>query len=365
LYAHEKYDVSTGDFIKSSDSKDIIGISVMGATAEAHYFGDHPDISFHKGLDKALPGYRINFTSYSDNQRIGLAMVSSPQMAPGLFWLDRDAGQFSPMYSSRPKLQGSPMSDAQPIMLTARDGVTLEGYFTPAAGVEGTAPLIVMPHGGPHGIRDFPYFNTEIKMLAARGYSVLQVNFRGSGGYGINFEQLGYRHWGTSMIDDIVDATHYVVEQGLVSADKICIMGGSYGGYAAMMAIARYPDVFKCGVGISGVYDLNLMRKSDIPFFPGGDVYLERVIGSDEAELSTNSPVTLAGNIKAAIFLAHGGRDKRVRPENAEAFKKALEKAGKEYEWFEVVSAGHGFAQPENREKLYQQLFDFFEKHLH
>jgi dipeptidyl aminopeptidase/acylaminoacyl peptidase len=364
LYAHEKYDVTSGDLVIAPDGKDLIGVTVMGAAPETHYFGDHPDEGIFRSIEKSLPGYRVNFLNFTEDERKGLAMVSSSTVAPALFLLDRDAGTFSPLYSSRPRLQGAPMTPAESVSLTARDGTPLEGYLTRAAGVEGPAPLVVLVHGGPHGIRDNPTFNPEVKLLASRGYSVLQVNFRGSGGYGLAFQNLGYRNWGTTMIDDIADATRHVAEQGLVVSDRICVMGGSYGGYGAMMALARYPELYKCGVGISGVYDLNLMRKSDVPFLPGGEAYLEQILGTDEDELRANSPVTLAANIKGAVFLAHGGEDKRVRPVNAERFKDALDDADIPYEWFFVRTAGHGFALPENREKLYTQLLAFLEKNL-
>ncbi len=364
LYAHDRYDVSTQDLVFSADGKDLIGVTVMAAVPEKHYFGDHPDEAFYSSIDRGLPGYRVSFLNFTDDGRKGLAMVSGPTTVPGLFLLDRDAGSFSPLFSAMPRLQGSPMTPAEPVSFTARDGTPIEGYLTKAAGVEGPAPLVVLVHGGPHGVRDNPIFNPEVKLLASRGYSVLQINYRGSGGYGIAFLESGYRNWGTTMIDDIIDGTEYVVAQGLVDPERMCIMGASFGGYATMMAVGRYPDRFKCAIGISGVYDLELMRKSDIPFLPGGDAYLDTVFGSDEAEWVANSPVTLAANIKVPVFLAHGGEDRRVRPANAERFKDALDDAGVQYEWFYVRTAGHGFALPENREKLYTEVFAFLSEHL-
>jgi dipeptidyl aminopeptidase/acylaminoacyl peptidase len=366
VYADDKYDVGPENLLISSDSKDLIGVEIMGQQPERHYFSpEHPDVAFRKSLDKTMGAYSVSFLNFTKDQRKGLAMISGSTVAPALFLLDRDAGTFSPLFSSRPRLQGSAMTKAELLTITSRDGVKVDAYLTKASGVQGPAPLIVLIHGGPHGIRDVPTFNPEVKLLASRGYSVLQVNYRGSGGYGEKFQQAGYRHWGTTMIDDVIDATRYVAEQGMVKSDQICVMGASFGGYGAMMAMARYPELFKCGVGISGVYDLNLMRKSDVPYFPGGDDYVEMVIGSDQQELDANSPVKLANNIKAPIFLAHGGDDKRVPIKNAEVFKKALDTAHVKYEWFYVSTAGHGFALPANREKLYTELFKFFETNLH
>lgn len=364
LYAHERYDVTNADLVISTDGKDLLGVTMMGELPEKVYFSEHPDVGLYRGLDKSLPGYRVNFMNFTDDGRKGLAMVSSPTMAPGLFLLDRDKGEFTPLYSSMPALQGSPMTAAEPVSLTARDGTPLEGYLTPAAGVEGPAPLVVLVHGGPHGVRDNPVFNPEVKLLASRGYSVLQVNFRGSGGYGLDFQKLGYRNWGKTMIDDIVDATNHVVAQGKVDAGRMCVMGASYGGYGAMMALVRYPDLWKCGIGISGVYDLTMMRKGDVPFLPGGEAFLEQIIGSDEAELEANSPVALASAVKVPVFLAHGGDDRRAPKAHAERLKDAFDAAGVNYEWFYVRTAGHGFALPENREKLYTGIFDFLKANL-
>ncbi len=361
LYSQDRLDVTEGSLIWSSDEKEIIGVRLDGP----HYIADNPDIAFHKDLDKALPGYNIDFLNFTQNHRKGLAMVSSPAMPPALFLLDRDTGSFKPVFSALPKLQGSPMTKPETLHVSARDGTPIEAFLTRAAGANGPAPLIVLIHGGPHGIHDVPNFNPEVKLLASRGYSVLQVNYRGSGGYGLPFQEAGYKHWGTTMIDDIIDVTRDVAGKGLVKADQMCVMGGSYGGYATMMALARYPDMFKCGVGISGVYDLDLMRKSDVPFIPGGKDYLDMVLGTDQQDLDANSPVKLAGAIKVPVFLAHGGEDRRAPIKNAERFKSALDAAHVKYEWFYVDSAGHGFALPVNREKLYTEIFKFLGNNLH
>lgn len=364
LYAHERYDVTNGDLILSADGKELIGVTVLAEQPERHYFSEHPDRAFYQSLDKQLANYRINFLNFDESGQKGLAMVSSPTMPPGLFMLDRNEHTFAPLFSSMPKLQGTPMSAAQTLQITARDGLPVEAYFTPAAGSEGAAPLLVLVHGGPHGVRDTPVFNPEVKLLSSRGYAVLQVNYRGSGGYGLEFQQRGYQNWGKTMIDDIADATRHVVEAGLVDGQRVAVMGASYGAYAAMMALARYPELYRCGVAISGIYDLTKMRTGDVPFLPGGDAFLDQVVGTDAVVQAADSPVSLAGAIKVPVFLAHGGADRRAKPLHAERLKKAFDKADVDYEWFYVKSAGHGFALPENREKLYTDVFGFLQQHL-
>ncbi len=364
LYSHEKYDIKFGDLIWTSDESEVLGVKVVGALPETHYFSEHPEVSFHRSLDSGMPGFNIELLGFSDNGRRALAMVNNAYTPDMLFLLDRDKGEFGPLFYAYPKLVTTKLSDAEPIALTARDGAALEGYVTRGHGITGSGPMIVLPHGGPHGIRDMPIFNPQVQLLASRGYSVLQVNFRGSGGYGNAFTQKGYRNWGTTMVDDVIDATEWAVANGYAESGKICIMGSSYGGYSAMMAVARYPDLFQCGVGISGVYDLNLMRRGDIPFMPGGESFLEQVVGSDEATLAQNSPVTLAKDIKVPIFLAHGNRDLRVPIENAQRFRDALKEAAVAHEWLLMRNTGHNPTLPKNKVELYTEVLKFLDRVL-
>jgi acetyl esterase/lipase len=364
LFRHEKYDIGAADLIWTSDESEVIGVKVVGALPENYYFSEHPEVSFHRSLDKGMPGFNLQLLGFSDNGKKALAMVNNATTPDMLFLLDRDKGEFGPLFYAYPKLLNTTLSDAEPIALTARDGVALEGYVTRGYGVTGPAPMIVLPHGGPHGTRDVPFFDPEVQLLASRGYSVLQINYRGSGGYGSSFAQKGYRNWGTTMVDDVIDATEWAITNGYAEPGNICIMGASYGGYSAMMAVARYPELFTCGVGISGVYDLNLMRKGDIPFIPGGERFLEQVVGSDEAVLAQNSPIAFAGNIKIPILLAHGNRDLRVPIKNAERFRDALKDAGVEHEWLLLRNTGHSPTLPETKVELYTEVLKFLDRSL-
>ena len=204
-----------------------------------------------------------------------------------------------------------------------------------------------------------------MQLLANRGYTVLQVNFRGSGGYGMDFESAGFGEWGAKMQDDVTDATRWAIEQKIAPADRICIFGTSYGGFAALMGAAREPDVYRCAIGYAGVYDLELMWESgDVPDSRGGRAYLQRVIGSDVAKLRAQSPVNNAQNIKVPVLLIHGKSDWRVDYEQAERMKAALEKHNKKLEWMALSREGHGAYDENTRREVYERILQFLDANL-
>lgn len=187
-------------------------------------------------------------------------------------------------------------------------------------------PMVVVPHGGPYDIIDVRAFDAEADIQASQGYAVLRVNFRGSGGYGRAFNELGYRQWGPKMQDDLSDATRHVADAGIADADRICIYGASHGGYAALMGAIREPDLYRCAASyaaptdLSKLYKWGSIRRTDL-----GKRYLERVIGKDEADLAARSPVDLAISIKVPVLVAHGRLD-ACRPQ---ACKVAGQEVGK------------------------------------
>jgi dipeptidyl aminopeptidase/acylaminoacyl peptidase len=248
--------------------------------------------------------------------------------------------------------------------LTARDGVVLHGYVTRPA-TPGPHPLVVMPHGGPHGVRDVWSFDSEAQLLASRGYAVLQVNYRGSGGYGIDFEEMGYRQWGARMQDDVTDATRWAIEQKIGAPNRVCMFGASYGGYAALMGVAREPTLYRCAVGYAGVYDLALMFDSgDIPDSRSGRDYLDLALGSDSAVLRDRSPVNLADKINVPVMLIHGKEDGRADYEHAVRMKSALEREHKAVEWIALRGEGHGVYDDSTRLDVYTSIFKFLDAHL-
>ena len=253
------------------------------------------------------------------------------------------------------------------IDVTARDGTRLHGYITIPKGSNGkNLPLIINPHGGPHGVRDEWGFNPEVQLFANRGSAVLQINYRGSGGYGNAFEKLGYRHWGDTMQDDLTDSVRWAITQGIADPNRVCIYGASYGGYAALMSVVREPGLYKCTVGYAGAYDLDVQRHdSDTSESEAGRSYLNDVFPPTVAERQQQSPVNGVARIKAAIMLVHGKKDERVPIKNMYELIDRLKAVGKAPE--DVVVAdreAHGFRDIKNNVNLYTHMLAFFDKHI-
>jgi dipeptidyl aminopeptidase/acylaminoacyl peptidase len=224
---------------------------------------------------------------------------------------------------------------------------------------------VVLPHGGPHGIRDYWGFDWEVQLLANRGYGVLQVNYRGSAGFGLDFEQSGHGKWGTMMQDDLTDATKALIESGVADGNRVCIYGHSYGGFAALMGAVREPELYRCAIGSMGVYDLPLMfEKGDIADRASGLAYLRQALGEDEIDLKNRSPAFNADKIKANILLIHGARDKRAPIEQAESMQAALMKAGVSFEWLEIGDEAHGYYDEANRLAVYNKVLGFLEANI-
>lgn len=254
----------------------------------------------------------------------------------------------------------------EPFEFSARDGMKIRGYLTTPQGPSAKQlPMIVLVHGGPHGVYDSFGFDFEAQLFASRGYAVLQVNYRGSGGRGRAFQAAGYGRWGREMQDDITDGVRWAISDGVADPKRICIYGGSYGAYAALTGAFREPDLFRCAVGMAGVYDLPLMfEKGDIQTIERGVNYLKLAIGTDIEELKRRSPVYNADKIRVPVLLLHGKVDERAPYEHAKRMRAALGKVGNSPEWSTEWGEGHGFFDEANRASAYELMLTFFAKHL-
>ena len=256
------------------------------------------------------------------------------------------------------------MADMVPFEFESRDGINLNGYYVLPRTGKAPYPMVQIVHGGPHGLRDFWGWNREAQFLASRGYAVVSVNFRGSGGYGTEFERSGYQEWGGKMINDMTDATMWMIDQGFANKDKMCIYGGSYGGYGTLQSVVREPDLYKCAIGYVGVYSLFEMKKAgDVPKRRSGRQYLDRVLGTDEDLLREFSPAENVDKIKADLFIAHGREDVRVPMEQYDELSKNLKRIGKPYKSM-IRDEGHGYQQMENVIDFYSAMETFLAKHL-
>jgi dipeptidyl aminopeptidase/acylaminoacyl peptidase len=254
------------------------------------------------------------------------------------------------------------MASKQPIELAARDGLKLHGYlsFPPGQETAKHLPTVVLVHGGPYGIRDSWNFDPLVQLLATHGYAVLQVNYRGSSGYGEKFMLAGYQEWGAKMQDDVTDATHWAIAQGIADPQRICIFGGSYGGYAALEGAVKEPDLYKCAIGYAGIYDLALMSyRGDVPESINGENYLRTVLGDNTNVLAQRSPINQLDQLKAKVMLVVGGEDKRVPPIQGNNLHEALLKRNIAHEWLYKPDEMHGFYDEANLTELYTRIVQF------
>ncbi|MGO1891770.1 MAG: alpha/beta hydrolase family protein, partial [Luteimonas sp.] len=259
----------------------------------------------------------------------------------------------------------STMATMQAVQVQTRDGLTLHGFLTVPKDSDGKGlPLVVMPHGGPFGVFDSWGFNSDTQLLASAGYAVLRVNFRGSGNYGRAFQRAGAMQWGRAMQDDLTDATRWAIEEGIADGSRICIYGASYGGYAALMGVAREPDLYQCAVGYVGVYDLPRMSRENRRIGRWARTWTGDWVGDDAGELAAVSPVRLADRIKVPVLLAAGGEDLVAPIEHSEAMERALTRAGVPVETLYYRTEGHGFHAVEHRRAFYGKLLEFLGRHL-
>lgn len=268
----------------------------------------------------------------------------------------------------KPGLDTSKLLPVDIISYKASDGLAIPAYLTRPAGVQGPAPLVVLIHGGPIA-RDDWEFNAEVQLLASRGYLVFQPQFRGSTGFGRTFEEAGYRQWGRAMQDDITAGVAHLVKQGLADPQRVCIVGASYGGYAALWGLASTPQLYKCGVSFAGVSDIGFMfnDRSD----SNGDKRARQVMqsrignrGEGPQLFDPVSPLLHAADIQAPVLLMHGEEDERVPIAHGKKMRDALLKNGKQVTWLSFPDEGHGLGLVSSDRLYYKTLLDFLGKYI-
>ena len=318
-------------------------------------------------LMKQFPGEDIQITSASrDGKKV--VFLASADTDPGIYYLyDVEQKKATALFARAGWIKPAQMALMEPITFKARDGLELHGFLSRPAGKEEAKglPLVVLPHGGPYGIHDVWCYDSEVQLLASRGYAVLQINFRGSGGYGDAFKKAGYGEWGAKMQDDVTDGTLWAIKDGVADPKRICIFGTSYGGYAALWGAVKEPDLYKCAIGHAGVYDLRTWVKgSDVNNFQYGRNYLQMVLGNDEAVLWNRSPAAHLDALKANVMLVAGGADERVPASQAENLHNELNKRKVEHEWLYQRTEAHGFYDEAHTAELYAKLLAFLDKNI-
>ncbi|NDK37354.1 S9 family peptidase [Pseudoxanthomonas gei] len=360
--------VDPSGYLWSSDDKTLLAVRYDEGIPYWDFVApEHPEAKVYAGVIKAFPGKAVLFGGITDDGGRFAFRVYSDTDPGEVYLFDIAGGKATYMLSSREWIKPAEMSKMKPVEVTARDGKKIYGYLTiPTASNGRNLPLIINPHGGPHGVRDDWGFNPEVQLLANRGYAVLQMNYRGSGGYGNAFISAGYRNWGTSMQDDLTDSVKSLVSQGIVDGNRVCIYGASYGGYAALMSVVREPDLYKCTVGYVGVYSLPMMfAKGDIQERKSGRNFQKDVLPQGNAALEANSPAYNVAKIHTPIMLVHGAKDQRVPIQQMHFLIGELKKAGKQPEVMVVEEKeAHGFRDLKNNVNLYTKMLAFFDKYI-
>ncbi|MER3428109.1 MAG: S9 family peptidase [Pyrinomonas sp.] len=283
-----------------------------------------------------------------------------------VYWYtyDRRSRRAQLLFSNNSKLEKYKLAKMQPISFRARDGMTIYGYLTLPVGVEPRdLPMVLLVHGGPWA-RDTWGYNPMVQWLANRGYAVLQINFRGSTGYGKAYLNAGDREWAGKMHDDLIDGKNWAVKQGIADPKRVAIMGGSYGGYATLVGLAFTPDDFAAGVDIVGPSNLVTLLQSIPPYWAPIKATFNKRMGSDEEFLKSRSPLFRANQIKKPLLIGQGANDPRVKQAESDQIVEALRKANIPVEYIVYTDEGHGFARPENRLHFYAKAEEFLAKHL-
>ncbi|MEG2805421.1 prolyl oligopeptidase family serine peptidase [Stenotrophomonas sp.] len=357
--------VDPGRVIFQPGTRVPVGALFLGDVPRARFFDDTSSTArLYRTLQAALEG-PVHVTS---STRDGRAVVVNTWSGsnPGDFYLYDTTTRVARHLASRSEwIDPARSAQVRPIALSARDGLPLHGFLTVPHGSDGrNLPMVVMPHGGPFGLFDSGRYDAEAQLLAAAGYAVLQVNFRGSANYGRAHTEAGRQQWGAAMQDDVTDATRWAIAQGVADKARICIYGASYGAYAAMMGAAREPGLYQCAAGYVGIYDLPMMyRRGDIRRGASGRTYLSEWLGTPE-QLAARSPLALAAQIRVPVFLAAGGQDTRAPMVHSRRLEAALKRAGTPVESLYYFSEGHGFYARDHQRELYRRLLAFLSRSL-
>lgn len=316
-------------------------------------------------LQDHFPGEFISAESATRDERYFVIRVYSDVKPTEFYLVDTVKGKVDFLLSSKPWIKPSEMSPMQPISFEARDGLKVSGYITLPKEKKEKIPLVVLPHGGPHGIRDYWGFQEEVQYLASLGVAVLQVNYRGSAGYGNAFSFAGVGNWWSTMVEDIIDATQWASNEFAINKNEVCISGGSYGAYAALMSATKAADMFKCVIAASGVYDLALhLEISDTSNSSLGQNYLKDVLGNNKNALKANSPIANIDKLKAPVLIIHGEHDRRTPLEQAQLLKSKLDEMKHPYQWQLFENEGHGLYKEKSRQAYFDVVKEFLKEHL-
>jgi dipeptidyl aminopeptidase/acylaminoacyl peptidase len=320
--------------------------------------------SVEKLMEKSVPGAFHLVIDASRDGRMLLVESYSDVAPPSYYLVNLNEHVLGTIGQESSALAHAPLAPMKTVTITGPGGISIPGYLTlPLGAPPGQRlPAVVYPHGGPYA-RDFWGYDPMVQVMANRGYAVLQVNFRGSTGYGEEWQQAGHQAWGTVMHDDITAGAHWLVEQGIADASRMCIVGWSYGGYAALIGVVKEPQLYRCAVAIAGVSGLSQLAQEDERYY-GGIEAVKESTGDDKALLQAESPLLHTDRIKVPVLLVHGEEDFTVPVEQSRAMAKALTRAGAKNELVLIKDGEHSLQRPEMRLTLYRKLTEFLAANL-
>lgn len=361
LFEHSDVDVSGAGWSRAR--KVLTSVSYNTDKVKRQFF-DEKVRGIYKDLEKKLPGYEIALTSTDKKEQTYVVRTYSDRSRGAYYLYSVTTGALKKWQDISPWINEQDMSPMKPVKYEARDGLTIHGYLTlPKDKVHKNLPVVINPHGGPW-VRDSWGYNSEVQFLASRGFAVLQMNYRGSTGYGRAFWEAGFKQWGRKMQDDITDGVEWLIKEGIADPRKIAIYGGSYGGYAVLAGLAFTPDLYACGIDYVGVSNIFTLLNTIPPYWKPLMAEFYEKVGhpeKDEELLRSISPVFHADKIKAPLFVAQGAKDPRVNKAESDQIVAALEARGIKVEYLVKENEGHGFHNEENRFEFYEAMERFLQ----
>ncbi|MEO7597496.1 MAG: S9 family peptidase, partial [Opitutus sp.] len=364
LYENPEVDVSA---LAYSKKRKVVTFAAFDTWKTERKFFDPQTEAMYKTLAEKLPGYEVEVVA-NDKAEEKFIVMASNDRSPGTRNLyDAKTGTLTKLVEVAPWLKEDQLAVMKPIEYKSRDGLTIHGYLTLPLGREPkNLPVVINPHGGPW-YRDTWGFNPEVQFLANRGYAVLQMEFRGSTGYGRKFWEASFKQWGKAMQDDITDGVQWLVKEGIADPKRVAIYGGSYGGYATLAGVAFTPDLYAAAVDYVGVANMFTFMKTIPPYWKPFLDQMHAMVGDpekDKAMLEAVSPVMHADKIKTPLFVAQGAHDPRVNKDESDQMVAALKKRGVDVEYMVKDNEGHGFHNEENRFDFYEAMEKFLAKYL-
>lgn len=330
-------------------------------------FFDAETEALYKRVQQHLPGYEVAFQGYTRDEKTFIVAAYNDKTPGARYIYDSRADTLTKLADINPTLPEQQMAEMRPVSYKSRDGLTIHGYLTVPVGRDPkNLACIVNPHGGPWA-RDSWGYNPEIQFLANRGFCILQMNFRGSTGYGRAFWEAGFGQWGLKMQDDVTDGVNWLVEQGIADPKRVGIYGGSYGGYATLAGVAFTPDLYAAAVDYVGVSNLFTFMNTIPPYWKPLLAKMQDMVGDpvrDRDRLTATSPALHVDKIKTPLFIAQGARDPRVNKDESDQVVKALRDRGVEVQYMVKDNEGHGFHNDENKFEFYTAMEKFFTDHL-